>query len=106
MYCPRCATQNLDGAKFCRACGTNLETVALALAQQLDPTHPSGDKDAAKKPKPSKNKLEKRSEGVTKIVRASGLIGASALVGAAWLSTVARGNRSLSSGLTRGALSR
>ena len=80
MYCPRCATQNLDGAKFCRACGANLETVALALAQQLDPTQ--SDKDAAKKPKAGKNKLEKRSEGLTKIVRASGLIGASALIGA------------------------
>jgi hypothetical protein len=81
MYCPRCATQNLDGAKFCRACGTNLETVALALAQQLDPAQL--DKDAAKKPKAAKNKLEKRSEGQTKIVRALGLFGASALVGAA-----------------------
>ena len=30
MYCPRCATQNLDGAKFCRACGTNLEARLLA----------------------------------------------------------------------------
>ena len=81
MYCPRCATQNLDGAKFCRACGTNLETVALALAQPLDPAQL--DKDAAKKPKPAKNKVEKRSEGLTNIVRASGLIGGSALVGAA-----------------------
>jgi len=67
--------QNLDGAKFCRACGTNLETVALALSQQLDP--------AAKKPKTIKNKLEKRSEGLAKIVRGFGLIGGSALVGAA-----------------------
>jgi hypothetical protein len=81
MYCPRCATQNLDGAKFCRACGTNLETVALALAQQLDPAQ--SDKDAATKPKAAKNKLEKRSEGLTKIVRGTGMIGASGLVGAA-----------------------
>ena len=80
MYCPGCASQNLDGAKFCRACGTNLETVALALAQQLDPAQ--SEKDAAK-PKAAQSKLEKRSEGLTKIVRASGLIGASALVGAA-----------------------
>ena len=79
MYCPRCATQNLDGAKFCRACGTNLETVALALAQQLDP-QPIID---GWTPKAGKNKLEKRSEGFAKIVRGSGLIAASALVGAA-----------------------
>ena len=80
MYCPRCATQNLEGAKFCRACGTNLETVALALAQQLDPA--KSDKNAAK-PKAAQSKLEKRSEGLTKIVRATGMIGASGLVGAA-----------------------
>ena len=72
--------QNLDGAKFCRACGTNLETVALALAQKLHPAH--SDKQAAKNSQAGKNKLEKRSEGLTKIVRASGLIGASALIGA------------------------
>ena len=80
MYCPRCATQNLEGAKFCRACGTNLETVALALAHQLDPA--LSDKDAAKT-KQGKTKLEKRREGLTRIIRASGLIGASALIGAA-----------------------
>ena len=81
MYCPRCAAQNLDGAKFCRACGTNLETVALALAQQLDPAQLS--KDAAKKPEAAKSKLEKRREGLTSLVRAAGLISASGLVGAA-----------------------
>ena len=81
MYCPRCAAQNLDGAKFCRACGTNLETVALALAQQLDPAQLS--KAAAKKAEAAKSKLEKRSEGLTSLVRAAGLISASVLVGAA-----------------------
>jgi uncharacterized membrane protein YbhN (UPF0104 family) len=32
MFCPECATRNLRKAKFCRACGTNLEVVSLALA--------------------------------------------------------------------------
>jgi hypothetical protein len=81
MYCPRCATQNLDGAKFCRACGSNLETVALALAQQLDPIHT--DNDAATKPNAGENKLEKRRDGMAKIVLGLGLVSASALVGAA-----------------------
>jgi hypothetical protein len=81
MYCPRCATQNLDGAKFCRACGTNLEIVALALTEQLDLVQ--WDKDAAKKPKTAKNKLEMRREGLARMVRASGLIASSGLVGAA-----------------------
>ena len=81
MYCPRCATQNLDGSKFCRACGTNLETIAIALAEQLDPAQSV--KDVTTNFRRGKNKLEKRSEGLTNIVRGSGLISASALVGAA-----------------------
>jgi hypothetical protein len=32
MYCPECATQNIEPAKFCRVCGANLEAVSLALA--------------------------------------------------------------------------
>jgi hypothetical protein len=81
MFCPRCAAQNLDGAKFCRACGTNLETVALALAQQVEPSQ--SDKVIAKKPTSGEPELEKRSTGLANIVRGLGLISASAFVGAA-----------------------
>ena len=35
MYCPQCATQNTDSAKFCRTCGTDLEAVALVLTNKL-----------------------------------------------------------------------
>src|ERR1700755_705098 len=31
MYCPNCASQNIDNAKFCRSCGGDLVTVALAM---------------------------------------------------------------------------
>lgn len=37
MYCPKCATQNDDGARFCRACGAAIEVVALALDGKLVP---------------------------------------------------------------------
>jgi hypothetical protein len=37
MYCPQCATQNIDGAQFCRSCGVNLGLVAQALTGQLQP---------------------------------------------------------------------
>jgi hypothetical protein len=73
MYCPRCAAQNLDDAKFCRACGTNLETVALALSGQL-PVHHDDE---------SKDWLTIRHEGVQKLIRAIGLLGASLLIGVA-----------------------
>ena len=82
MYCPRCATQNLDDVKFCRACGTNLETVALALSDQYHPAKPSEDED--EEPKRAKSWLERRKEGMDGIVKGTGLLGASLLIGVAF----------------------
>jgi hypothetical protein len=81
MYCPRCAAQNLDDAKFCRACGTNLEPVALALSGKYPRPKPHKDKTEASQPE--KSPLEKRREGVNTIVRGSGLLAASLLIGVA-----------------------
>ncbi len=81
MYCPRCAAQNLDDVKFCRACGTNLETVALALSDQHHLAQPS--KDIDEEPETEKSWLEKRREGMDGIVKGTGLMGASLLIGVA-----------------------
>lgn len=35
MFCPRCATQNVDDAKFCRACGADISLVPQALTGHL-----------------------------------------------------------------------
>jgi hypothetical protein len=35
MFCPRCAAQNLDDAKFCRACGADIRLVPQALTGRL-----------------------------------------------------------------------
>jgi hypothetical protein len=35
MYCPKCGTQNIDNASFCRACGSNLSLVPQALTGHL-----------------------------------------------------------------------
>ena len=75
MYCPRCAAQNLDDAKFCRGCGTSLETVALALAGQYQP--------AANSKEFSKDWLAVRHEGVQRLIRGIGLLGAALLIGVA-----------------------
>ena len=50
MFCPKCASQNIEGAHFCRGCGANISLVPQALAGQMpvavneEPTHKSRDK--------------------------------------------------------------
>jgi zinc-ribbon domain len=38
MYCPQCATENLDNASFCRGCGSNISLVSQALTGNLPAT--------------------------------------------------------------------
>lgn len=40
MFCPKCATQNVDGASFCRSCGANISLVSQALDGKL-PAEPA-----------------------------------------------------------------
>jgi hypothetical protein len=35
MFCPKCATQNLEGASYCRVCGANISLIEHALSGQL-----------------------------------------------------------------------
>ena len=79
MFCPRCAAQNLDEAKFCRACGTNLETVALALADKYHPAK----RESGGAQDPFASWLETRRKGVNKIARGTGWFVSSLLIGVA-----------------------
>ena len=40
MYCPNCAA-SIDGAKFCRSCGSNVSLVPQAMSGQLPQSHAS-----------------------------------------------------------------
>ncbi len=35
MFCPKCATQNLEDAKFCRSCGTDISLLPQVMTGQL-----------------------------------------------------------------------
>ena len=50
MFCPKCATQNIEGAHFCRACGANLSLVPQALTGQL-PEAPDSDRYSRRRAK-------------------------------------------------------
>jgi zinc-ribbon domain len=58
MFCPKCATQNLEGASFCRVCGANISLIPQAMA---GPPAESGD-EASDCVLPSRNRRNKRGE--------------------------------------------
>jgi hypothetical protein len=49
MYCPKCATQNIDTARFCRACRANLSLVPQALTGQLPEERSDKGEDAKRR---------------------------------------------------------
>jgi hypothetical protein len=69
MYCPKCATQNLEEARYCRSCGVNLSLVPQALSGQL-PETPSSPHDVWKhrKSEPS------MAEGIQKLFMGVGFL--------------------------------
>lgn len=80
MYCPECATQNLEAAKFCRVCGTNLEVISLALRG-----NPQTQVNQAKTEEQGlvKNSdwVRKKAQGTRSVVQGSVLLGVSSLIG-------------------------
>jgi len=78
MYCPRCAAQNPDETKFCRACGTNLAAVSLALS---DPDYLIGHEE--EETETAKSWIEKRREGTDNILKGVGWLTASLVIGGA-----------------------
>jgi zinc ribbon protein len=81
MYCPQCATPNTDGVRFCRACGMELEAVALVLSgRSVQPTEGSGKKNESKT---AEELLEKHSAAVREISTGVSLLTVSLLIGVA-----------------------
>lgn len=46
MFCPKCAAQNAEDAKFCRACGADISLVTQAVSGQLAERLDEGGKEA------------------------------------------------------------
>lgn len=41
MYCPKCGTENIEGANFCRGCGADLAPVSQALSGHVPDKRPA-----------------------------------------------------------------
>ena len=72
MFCPKCATQNVDGAHFCRACGANISLVPQALTGQL-PVAPN-DESTRRGRRGRPEKQPTYDEGVRNVVMGFGFI--------------------------------
>jgi len=81
MYCPRCATPHIDGAKSCRSCGTELESVALVLSGKSLPPTDAGENKG--EPQTAQDWLKKRIESVRNITIGAILLSVSLLIGVA-----------------------
>lgn len=88
MYCPQCAAQNVDGAKFCRSCGLKLEAVTLALSSESDG---SLEKKGKNEPQTIEDWTEKRIKGAKDITTGTILLTISLLIGLAMSLLVPQG---------------
>ena len=72
MFCPKCASQNVEGAHFCRACGANISLVPQALTGQLPvvPTEDTSRRRRRGRPEPQPT----FDEGVRNVVMGFGFI--------------------------------
>ncbi len=48
MFCPKCGIDNIENAKFCRACGIDVSILPLMLSGQLNTALEKNPKDLAK----------------------------------------------------------
>jgi hypothetical protein len=62
MFCPKCATQNMDGAKFCRSCGADISLVPHAMSGNL-PEAQVADSDALSQTGESTRHHRRRNRG-------------------------------------------
>lgn len=72
MYCPTCSTQAIEGAKFCKTCGMNLNVVTQALNGEAIVTDPLREREI-------KRARKQISDGIHGIAVGSGLLVAAAL---------------------------
>jgi hypothetical protein len=72
MYCPTCSTQAIEGAKFCKTCGMNLNVVTQALNGDVIVTDPLREREF-------KRARKQISDGIHGIAVGSALLVAAAL---------------------------
>jgi ribosomal protein L40E len=66
MFCPKCATQNVDDASFCRSCGANISLVPRAMSGRLpDANQPPQFDRYSRKRRQREPSIEEAIQGIT-----------------------------------------
>lgn len=68
MFCPKCATQNLEGASFCRSCGANISLIPHALSGQLPQARQDEEFDDSRRSRRRRGRREPSLESALKNV--------------------------------------
>lgn len=71
MFCPKCATQNAEGAHFCRSCGANISLIPHALSGQL-PAAPADDESRKARRRKHRDREPSFSDGIQSVVMGFG----------------------------------
>jgi hypothetical protein len=71
MYCPTCATQAVEGAKFCKSCGLNLAVIGQALNGGVVVSDPLRDREFKKARKQISDGIQGSAVGAALIVAAA-----------------------------------
>jgi hypothetical protein len=79
MFCPKCATQNVDGASFCRSCGANVSLVPQALTGQLPAAQPNEELERGSRRKPKRE--PSLDDGIRHLMMGIGFVIVSILIG-------------------------
>src|ERR1700732_5107301 len=78
MFCPKCATDNLEGARFCRSCGANVSLLPQALSGQLPLAEPEvsgeGRDDYSRRGRRRRHKQASIDEGIKRAISGLGFI--------------------------------
>lgn len=84
MFCPKCGTKNPDNGKFCRKCGTDLETVSDAITGKLSISNKYNEKNGKKEKVSWEGAISKLFSGLAFLIIAIILGYTGAAGGRAW----------------------
>lgn len=70
MFCPGCATESADGAKFCKSCGMNLTVITQALSGGVSVSDPIRDREYKRARKQISDGIQGAAAGAALVVAA------------------------------------